>query len=104
MRNHEGQYRAVRCSRMSPSVPGDGRVALYFEHSGGWREIPLEESLRLERRSPTGFEFGYLGSGPIQLSFAILLDKTGDEKYSLASPLDLVFGNTHQFQLPAQIP
>jgi len=35
-------------------------------------------SLLLANHSPTGFEWGYLGSGPSQLSLAILLHATGD--------------------------
>ena len=32
--------------------------------------------------SPTGFEWGYCGSGPSQLAFAILYDFTGDVDFS----------------------
>lgn len=35
-------------------------------------------SLLLANHSPTGLEWGYLGSGPAQLSLAILLHATGD--------------------------
>ena len=44
------------------------------------------ESLRLPARldlrshSPAGFEFGYAGSGPAQLSLAILADAIGPER------------------------
>jgi hypothetical protein len=37
------------------------------------------KSLKVVNHSPTGFEFGYCGSGPAQLALAILLDVTGDE-------------------------
>src|SRR5262245_28903746 len=40
-------------------------------------ELTPEESLKIENRSPTGFEFGYGGSGPSQLALAILLDFKG---------------------------
>ena len=33
--------------------------------------------------SPTGFEWGYGGSGPAQLALALLLEATDDEKLSL---------------------
>jgi hypothetical protein len=35
---------------------------------------PLPLRLELARHSPTGFEFGYTGSGPAQLALAILCD------------------------------
>jgi hypothetical protein len=35
-------------------------------------------SLKVWNHSPTGFEWGYGGSGPAQLALAILLDVTGD--------------------------
>jgi hypothetical protein len=38
------------------------------------RRLPIASSLRLFRHSPTGFEWGYGGSGPAQLALAILLD------------------------------
>ena len=39
---------------------------------------PLEPSLLVVSHSPTGFEWGYLGSGPAQLALALLLDHTDD--------------------------
>lgn len=39
---------------------------------------PLPVGFQYVRHSPTGFEWGYLGSGPAQLAFAILLDHFGD--------------------------
>lgn len=38
------------------------------------QELPLEPSLKVCNHSPTGFEWGYSGSGPAQLALAILLD------------------------------
>lgn len=35
--------------------------------------LRLEPSLDVRRHSPTGFSWGYLGSGPAQLALAILL-------------------------------
>ena len=46
-------------------------------------EIPIEKSLKLQSHSPTGFEYGYNGSGPAQLALAILLDYTERENFSL---------------------
>lgn len=49
---------------------------VYIETSRGERkELPL--CLNLRNHSPTGFEWGYMGSGPAQLSLAILDDLFG---------------------------
>lgn len=42
--------------------------------SGEEYQLTPEASLRVVNHSPTGFEFGYGGSGPAQLALAILLD------------------------------
>lgn len=39
-------------------------------------ELPLGPSLRAWSHSPTGFSWGYGGSGPAQLALAILLSET----------------------------
>lgn len=41
-------------------------------------------SLELASHSPSGFEWGYSGSGPAQLALALLLDYTDDEEIALA--------------------
>lgn len=41
-----------------------------------------ELSLAVINHSPTGFEWGYGGSGPAQLALAILLDYTGNQDAS----------------------
>ena len=38
----------------------------------------LDAGYRYVNHSPTRFEWGYLGSGPAQLAFAILLDHCGE--------------------------
>jgi hypothetical protein len=43
-------------------------------------ELDIERSLAVRNHSPTGFEWGYNGSGPAQLSLAILLDVLKDEE------------------------
>jgi len=45
-------------------------VVMNFEGSDFWGNLPLY--LSEVNHSPTGFEWGYLGSGPSQLSYAIL--------------------------------
>lgn len=59
--------------------------------------IPLSDSLGVVNHSPTGFEFGYAGSGPSQLALAILLDCVG-KKLALAFYQDFKF----QFVSPEQ--
>lgn len=46
-------------------------------------ELALEPSLKVRNHSPTGFEWGYAGSGPSQLALALLLDFTGDQGLAL---------------------
>jgi hypothetical protein len=41
------------------------------------QELDLRRSLAFVRHSPDGFEFGYGGSGPAQLAFAILYQGAG---------------------------
>lgn len=48
------------------------------------RIITPDRSLKVDNHSPTGFEFGYGGSGPAQLALAILLDFTNDKNIALA--------------------
>jgi len=48
------------------------------------RNITPARSLKIVNHSPTGFEFGYGGSGPAQLALAILLDFTNDKLLSVS--------------------
>jgi hypothetical protein len=41
---------------------------------------PLNPRFDLWNHSPTGFEWGYGGSGPAQLALALLADHTGDDE------------------------
>jgi hypothetical protein len=45
---------------------------------------PLPPRLDLRNHSPTGFEWGYGGSGPAQLSLALLADYLGDDDEAVA--------------------
>jgi len=47
-------------------------------------QLTPERSLELANHSPSGFEWGYGGSGPAQLALALLLDYTDDEEVALA--------------------
>ena len=44
---------------------------------------PLNARLDLYNHSPTGFEWGYCGSGPAQLALAILADHLSDDGEAL---------------------
>jgi hypothetical protein len=44
---------------------------------------PLNPRLDLYNHSPTGFEWGYCGSGPAQLALAILADHLSDDREAL---------------------
>ena len=41
---------------------------------------PLDPRLDLWNHSPTGFEWGYAGSGPAQLALALLADHLGSDE------------------------
>lgn len=49
---------------------------------GGWPLTPAA-SLKLVNHSPTGFEWGYPGSGPSQLALALVYDATDDRELAL---------------------
>ena len=44
---------------------------------------PLNPRLDLRNHSPTGYEWGYGGSGPAQLALALLVDHLGDIEQAL---------------------
>ena len=44
---------------------------------------PLDPRLDLYNHGPTGFEWGYGGSGPAQLALAILADHLNDDRQAL---------------------
>ena len=46
--------------------------------------IPLDPRLDLSNHSPTGFEWGYGGSGPAQLALALLADCLGDDNEAVS--------------------
>jgi hypothetical protein len=47
------------------------------------RLIKPDRSLKVVNHSPTGFEFGYGGSGPAQLALAILLDYLNNKELAV---------------------
>lgn len=63
------------------NAEGSCRVVV-VEPNGTMR--PLDPRLELENRSPTGFEWGYAGSGPAQLALALCADALGDDEAATA--------------------
>src|ERR1700676_5823260 len=60
--------------------------------NGKGKTLDLEASLKIVNHSPTGFCWGYAGSGPAQLAFAILLDHfNGDVVRAKALYMDFKF-------------
>jgi len=66
-------------------------------NGGSASSRPLPLRLDLWNHSPTGFEFGYGGSGPAQLALAILADCCGDE-------LALQYHQAFKWAVVARIP
>lgn len=58
--------------------PPYGAMVRVIDMDGGKRE--LNPGLHIVNLSPTGVEWGYGGSGPAQLAWALLADATGDVK------------------------
>lgn len=59
----------------------DGSAQVYYlEGNERW---PLPLRLDLANKSPTGFNWGYAGSGPAQLAIALLADALGDDAKAL---------------------
>lgn len=60
------------------------------------KKLDYEPSLKIKNHSPTGFSWGYLGSGPAQLALAILL-KYGEEAGYIKF-VDLALANYQDFK------
>lgn len=56
---------------------------------GKGKPTPLKLCLGVMKHSPTGFEWGYSGSGPAQLALAILVDVLGRTKVQKERALKL---------------
>jgi hypothetical protein len=70
----------MRTYRGERNANGDA-VVFVVEVDG--RRRPLDPRYDLANHSPTGFEWGYEGSGPAQLALAILADAFGSDKLAL---------------------
>jgi hypothetical protein len=59
---------------------------------------PLNPRLDLWNHSPTGFEWGYGGSGPAQLALAILADHFGNDEQAFN------FHHRYKWEVIAELP
>lgn len=64
-------------------------TVLVCEQDGAAPSRPLDPRLDLRRHSPTGFAWGYGGSGPAQLALALACDVLGDDAHALRSYQEL---------------
>ena len=63
------------------------------------RELLPERSLQVRNHSPTGFSWGYGGSGPAQMALALLLELTRGKQ-----DLSLVWYQEVKWQIIAKLP
>jgi len=63
------------CEVWAEEIRADG-LSETGVHQESRRSLPLH--LNVRNHSPTGFEWGYGGSGPAQLALALLIDVLGD--------------------------
>lgn len=60
---------------------GDGGPGSVYRPDG--TELTPDRSQEIINKSPTGFSWGYQGSGPHQLALALLLDHTDDRETAI---------------------
>jgi hypothetical protein len=75
-RREQLKQRSYRSLPDSADYPHTGRVDV---HENGRANRKLPKCLDKVNHSPDGFAWGYGGSGPAQLAYAILFDVTCDE-------------------------
>ena len=63
------------------AIAYEGHYAHRVTRNG--RPLDPRPSLRIMRHSPTGFSWGYHGSGPAQLALALLYDVTHDVRLAV---------------------
>jgi hypothetical protein len=63
----------------------NGDVLLCVEENNKQKLISPSRSQGVINHSPTGFNYGYAGSGPAQLALAILIDDYQDHKKAAAN-------------------
>ena len=77
MKRYVGRRDAQGRLRVNVETLSEGREATRFA------SYALPPRLDLFNHSPDGFEIGYSGSGPAQLSLAILADHLGDDELAV---------------------
>jgi Family of unknown function (DUF6166) len=77
-----------------------GTAHVTVTDGNGVRHLPLR--LDLDNHSPTGFEWGYGGSGPAQLALALLADALGND--AMAGVLHQPFKWKYIAKLPQDLP
>ncbi len=75
-----------------------GKCRVRVEVGGKTKALPL--CLSVMRHSPTGFEWGYSGSGPAQLALALLMDTLGRDQKDRALGLHQSFKAAIVTKLP----
>lgn len=69
---------------MSKQIIGNGQETggcdVYVEDTESGDRHELDPRLNMVNHSPDGFQWGYSGSGPAQLAFAILMELYDDEE------------------------
>lgn len=68
------------------------------------KKLSLKKSLAIVNKSPTGFNWGYAGSGPSQLAFAIALELFDDLKAEHKHAVPIVTAAAIKFNLILKIP
>jgi hypothetical protein len=91
---HRARSRKMYTGRRGPQ----GCVVWVVDGSG--KRKPLNPSRELRNHSPTGFEWGYGGSGPAQLALAILAEHLGDDHAALKLYQDFKWACIAQIQDP----
>ena len=76
-------YRGERHADGSCEVQAEEIVAGSSTAGRRKQSRPLPLHLGVRNHSPTGFAWGYGGSGPAQLALALLIDATGDQDLAL---------------------
>ena len=75
-----------------------GGCTVYVENSGYTAELSLEKSFQVVQHSPTGFQWGYGGSGPAQLAAAILYEVTADPELTRRYYQDFKFAHVANWE------
>lgn len=73
---------STRAYRGFTTADGDRRVTVIPTDKSKQRDLKPRHDLR--NHSPTGFNWGYGGSGPAQLALALLADALNDDERALA--------------------